>query len=563
MFTLIDIKQYYKKNNFLSVSRFSFPNSGLVIIKGPNGSGKTTLLKTMLGFLEYDGTILYNGQNIKEIGNSLFKKVCYVPQFNILFENLTLKENITVNSIFKHEDINIINGKKKIRKMSGGQQKYANLSRTKHLNYECYILDEPTVSLDKSKKQELLKLINIEKNNKLIIIVSHDELFDSYADNIIDINSINNENHFNHENNLDKSNFSEKNKISKYLFFKLFKGNILNFFIRTVILTISVIAFFCLASTYFESEDKILKSYVDQLYNYCTIKDEKSNENIYDDFVSGNGKFDTICIETEAVAKTDDNSNRITFYKLFFHNSEKVIVSDYFLYLMNGLDVNQQFNLSVGGKKSSISIDAVDTTVIDKLIPSNKDDSLLNLVCCYIVLPRSYLSNLNLSDLEISNALYAIKDSDVLLDGYNYVYLYEPFMLRYYELKIQTRMISIPLIIIALLLLLYLDEYQTSNTKKFETIKNKLIIFGADKSFVFKILFFQELISVVFTLIFLGFGIWGYNQFANQIVMPNTMKILNHYIIDVSYFSIFITLLFMIVILGFRSFFIKKEIDND
>lgn len=103
MFTLTNLIQKYKKEEFLHIDKFSFPDKGLVLIKGPNGSGKTTLLKTILGLLPYSGTIKFLNKNIDEWGNSLFEKVCYVPQFNTLFNNLNLEENLRLNNIFLNQ----------------------------------------------------------------------------------------------------------------------------------------------------------------------------------------------------------------------------------------------------------------------------------------------------------------------------------------------------------------------------------------------------------------------------------------------------------------------------
>ena len=62
-----------------------------------SGSGKTTLINFLAGHKVGDrqsGDILLNGQRLNK---RLRRKICYVRQEDIFFDNLTLKETLTVS----------------------------------------------------------------------------------------------------------------------------------------------------------------------------------------------------------------------------------------------------------------------------------------------------------------------------------------------------------------------------------------------------------------------------------------------------------------------------------
>ena len=66
-----------------------------IAIVGPTGSGKTTLMRLLFRFFDVqEGTILFDGQNIKNITqNSLRKHIGVVPQDTVLF-NDSIEANI-------------------------------------------------------------------------------------------------------------------------------------------------------------------------------------------------------------------------------------------------------------------------------------------------------------------------------------------------------------------------------------------------------------------------------------------------------------------------------------
>ena len=51
------------------------------------------------------------------------------------------------------------------------------------------ILDEPTIELDKSSKEELFEYLKNRIQNKLLIVLTHDKELMGISDYVVDLNS--------------------------------------------------------------------------------------------------------------------------------------------------------------------------------------------------------------------------------------------------------------------------------------------------------------------------------------------------------------------------------------
>ena len=74
----------------------------IVLVFGPNGAGKSTLLKTLYGLLPlWEGSIDLHGQDISgvEAEDMTTEGICYVPQVENVFPNLTVDENLDIGGI--------------------------------------------------------------------------------------------------------------------------------------------------------------------------------------------------------------------------------------------------------------------------------------------------------------------------------------------------------------------------------------------------------------------------------------------------------------------------------
>ena len=150
-------------------------------LRGSNGSGKTTFLKIIAGVdKDYEGKI--------EFDKSL--TIGYVPQDIVLFESLSVKDNLKAfcNGNNAKENFARLENyakelnfsglfKKKINKLSGGQKRLVNFLVGLAGNPKIILLDEVIVGMDEDTVNKVIKLINIIKADKIIIITSHQDEF--------------------------------------------------------------------------------------------------------------------------------------------------------------------------------------------------------------------------------------------------------------------------------------------------------------------------------------------------------------------------------------------------
>ena len=165
-------------------------------IRGKSGSGKTTLLSLISGLeKKYKGEILYNGKklskmNLDKYRNSdigiVFQSYNLLPQFTAE-ENIILSMDINnlkkINKkekaieLMKQVGLSESLAKRRVLKLSGGEQQRIAIARSLSYNPKIIIADEPTGNLDKETENEILKIFDnlAHKENKCVIIVTHSE----------------------------------------------------------------------------------------------------------------------------------------------------------------------------------------------------------------------------------------------------------------------------------------------------------------------------------------------------------------------------------------------------
>jgi ABC-type multidrug transport system fused ATPase/permease subunit len=195
-------KQIYK-----DLSHDIAPNS-ITGIVGEIGSGKSTMLKILLGYYDYEGTILIDGKDIKDYTkHEVRKNISYIPQTPVFF-NRTILENLKYGTKLSDEEVfkiieqydltefinkfpDKINTKivNQGENLSGGQKQILFLLKTIITNKKILLLDEPTASLDESYTNQFLNIVNKLKN-KTIIIVTHDDKLNKIFDKTIEIKKL-------------------------------------------------------------------------------------------------------------------------------------------------------------------------------------------------------------------------------------------------------------------------------------------------------------------------------------------------------------------------------------
>jgi ABC-type multidrug transport system ATPase subunit len=197
-FTAIDI-EFKFKNSDNGIYPFSFSEeSGQMIgVMGGSGVGKSTLLNVLNGSLSpVSGRVLINGYDINKDKEMLEGIVGYIPQDDLLIEELTVYQNLYFNAklcfkdfsdskinklvdrvlldldLFDVKDLKVGNPLKKY--ISGGQRKRLNIGL--ELIREPYILfvDEPTSGLSSTDSEMVMDLLKKQaQKGKLLIVNIH------------------------------------------------------------------------------------------------------------------------------------------------------------------------------------------------------------------------------------------------------------------------------------------------------------------------------------------------------------------------------------------------------
>jgi len=197
-FIVRGLKHLFNDNSIgLDDVSFEMEHGDLVAIMGPSGCGKSTLLNVINGYQKpYSGDVVLDSIDLHRNYSFLKNFMGFVPQDDLLFDNLTVYENLYFNAKLRYpskqnkvlealvnkvlKDIGLSEKKdSKVgnpldKTLSGGQRKRLNIGLELLADSEVLLLDEPTSGLsskDSEKIIELLKSISLE--GKIVYVIIH------------------------------------------------------------------------------------------------------------------------------------------------------------------------------------------------------------------------------------------------------------------------------------------------------------------------------------------------------------------------------------------------------
>ena len=208
------VKKYNlrKSNEVLALDNVSVAvekGTSLAII-GVSGCGKTTLLN-MIGCLDVptSGTVYINGNEVDTKDDTTRAKlrsetIGFALQQLGLLPNDTVYDNIRLPLFYSNKfkrkqwkqritDVAESLGigqllKKKVRELSGGQKQRVAIARALVNDPDIILADEPTSALDSAHAGEVMEILNgLKKDNKTIVVVTHDTKIVENYDQIIEL----------------------------------------------------------------------------------------------------------------------------------------------------------------------------------------------------------------------------------------------------------------------------------------------------------------------------------------------------------------------------------------
>jgi len=160
----VEVQDLVKRfGSFTAVNHISFHvESGRVFgFLGPNGAGKSTTIKILCGILTpTSGTGTVGGFDVLTQQNKIRQNIGYMSQKFSLYEDLTVRENITffaemcgrIDRAWIDEVLELVELKDRsrslVRTLSGGLKQRTSLACSLAHKPRLLLLDEPTVGID-------------------------------------------------------------------------------------------------------------------------------------------------------------------------------------------------------------------------------------------------------------------------------------------------------------------------------------------------------------------------------------------------------------------------------
>ena len=185
-----------QSTRLLNTINFGANAGDFIALMGPSGCGKSTLLRSIVEpSAAIDEAVIINGRRHSELGPRWDQCIAYVPQDDLLYPQLTVREAIAFAAELKNDasiDLNskvdsimlqlglesvanLLIGDSQTKTLSGGQRKRVNIALELVGEPAILLLDEPTSGLASDDASELLDILAklASERGTLIIATIH------------------------------------------------------------------------------------------------------------------------------------------------------------------------------------------------------------------------------------------------------------------------------------------------------------------------------------------------------------------------------------------------------
>ena len=173
MLIVHDLSKAYDKPVLSSFS-YTFPEKGVVLIRGASGCGKTTLLRILAGLERPDGGTIETDREIKI--SCVFQEPRLVPHLSVRNNVLLVKKDKDKEkAAFCLKELGLEQDADKTpSELSGGMKLRTSIARILYYGGDLYLWDEPTKELDPENRAKVASIIRMLSQNACVVVVTHD-----------------------------------------------------------------------------------------------------------------------------------------------------------------------------------------------------------------------------------------------------------------------------------------------------------------------------------------------------------------------------------------------------